>query len=121
MEDEAPRLMITKQHDVTVVELMDQQLLDEGSISRSGEKPYALVAAGAAPRLVLDFAEVGHMSSSALGMLITLHKRVREKDGRLWLCNIRPSIHEVFTITRLNEVFTICDSRQAALDDAAAS
>jgi anti-anti-sigma factor len=118
MEHQAPRLMITRQRDVTVVELMDQKILDEGSIARIGEKLYALVAAGT-PSLVLDFAEVAHMSSSALGMLITLHKRVREKDGRLWLCNIRPSIHGVFSSTRLDEVFTICDSRQAALDAAA--
>ena len=120
MEDQPPRLMVTKQNDVTVVELMDQKILEEGSIAKIGEKLYALVAAGA-PSLVLDFAEVGYMSSSALGMLITLNKRVREKDGRLWLCNIKPSIKEVFTITRLDEVFTLCDSRQAALDDAAVS
>jgi anti-sigma B factor antagonist len=55
------------------------------------------------------------MSSSALGMLITLHKRIREKNGQLKLCNIQPAIYEVFVITRLNEIFDIHQSQQQAL------
>ena len=64
---------------------------------------------------MVDFANVSHMSSSALGMLITLHKRVREKNGQLRLCNIQPAIREVFEITRLTEVFNICDSVEDAM------
>ena len=55
------------------------------------------------------------MSSSALGMLITLHKRIREKKGELRLSGIQPPIYEVFVITRLNEIFQICQSREEAL------
>ena len=120
MEQGASRLKIASEGDVTVVDLMDQKILDEASISQIGEELFALAASQETPRLALDFAQVGHMSSSALGMLITLHKRVREKDGRLALCNISPSIYEVFVITRLNEVFTVCDSREAAVAEAAA-
>ena len=54
-------------------------------------------------------------------MLITLHKRVRDKEGVLQLCNIRPSIHEVFEITRLTEVFGIRASREEAIREAASS
>ena len=115
MENQTARLKTTAHEDVTVVELMDQKILDESSIAQIGEQLYALAAAVPTPRIVLDFTHVAHMSSSALGMLITLHKRVREKDGRLWLCRICPSIYEVFVITRLNEVFTICETREAAL------
>ncbi len=120
MDSPEPRLKITAEADVKIVELMDEKLLDESTIAGIGERVCALAAAEDTPRLVLDFANVGHMSSSALGMLITLHKRVREKNGRLALCNISPSIHEVFVITRLNEVFTICDDRDAAVDSVAA-
>ena len=120
MADESSRVIVTNEGDVIVVELMDQKILDEGSISQIGEKLYSLAAGAEVPKIVLDFANVGHMSSAALGMLITLHKCVREKGGSMWLCGISETIHEVFVITRLNEVFAICSDRQSALDQATA-
>ena len=59
--------------------------------------------------LLLNFENVEHLSSAALGMLITLHKRIMESRGQLKLSNINPQIYEVFKITRLNKVFDIYD------------
>lgn len=114
--ERTPRLRISATGGVTVVELMDRRILDELSIGEIGEKLTTMVAQAADPKFVLDFASVAHMSSSALGMLITLHKRIREKGGELRLSGIQPAILEVFVITRLNEIFTICQTRQQALD-----
>ena len=49
-------------------------------------------------------------------MLITLHKRVREANGQLRLCNIQSAIGEVFKITRLNEIFQIYRNQKEAVD-----
>ena len=107
MQDEAGRLKAIKQGEVTIVELLDEKILDEAVISQIGERLSELVAQDAMPRIVMDFTQVGHMSSSALGMLITLH--------------IRPTIYEVFEITRLNQVFGILPSREEAVREATAS
>lgn len=115
MREESPRLNISDVDGVTLVELTDRKILDEVNISQIGEQLNVLVADADAPKLVLDFSRVSHMSSSALGMLITLQKRVREKNGQLRLCGIQPNIREVFVITRLNEIFEICDTREDAL------
>jgi anti-sigma B factor antagonist len=40
-------------------------------------------------------------------MLITLKKKVEEKQGKLKLSDINPQIYEVFKITRLNKIFDI--------------
>ena len=101
--------------DATVVELTEQKILDEVTISQIAAQLNALAAESDRPKIVVDFTQVSHMSSSALGMLITLHKRVREKNGQLRFCNIQPTIYEVFVITRLNEIFEIRSSRQEAL------
>jgi anti-sigma B factor antagonist len=116
MRDSSGRLNITTEGAAILVELADKKILDEVSISQIGEQLNSLVAGSPQPRLVLDFSSVGQMSSSALGMLITLHKRLREKNGQLRLCGIQPAIYEVFVITRLNEIFQICQTRQEALD-----
>ena len=115
MREPTPRLSVTNLGNVTVVELVDRKILDEIAISQIGEQLQALVAAAILPKFVLDFTQVAHLSSSALGMLITLHKRIRERHGELRFCGIGPAIHEVFTITRLNEIFQIHTTREAAL------
>ncbi|MCL2700928.1 MAG: STAS domain-containing protein [Phycisphaerae bacterium] len=115
MHENTPRLTVTNEGDVIVAELVDKKILDEVAITQIHEQLAALLGPVAAPKLVMDFARVAHMSSSALGMLITLHKRIREKQGELRLCGISPSIYEVFVITRLNEIFQISKTRPEAL------
>ncbi len=116
MREVSPRLSVTKDDDVTIVVLTDRKILDEVNIMQIGEQLSALAVGAGKPRMVLDFGNVAHMSSSALGVLITLNKRVRERKGELRLCNIQPAIYEIFVITRLNEIFQICPTRQEAID-----
>lgn len=115
MSEENPRMNVTQQNGVTIVELKDRKILDEMSIMQIGEQLNTLVAQSELPKIVMDFSNVGHMSSSALGVLITLHKRIRENHGQLRLCNIQPAIYEIFVITRLNEIFQISENRQEAI------
>ena len=108
--------IITSEHEGTVVaQFQDEDILDEVVIGKLGEQLNGLATAVDCPKIVLDFAHVQHMSSAALGMLITLQKRVRERKGQLRLCNIRPAIYEVFVITKLNEIFQIHTDRGSAL------
>jgi anti-sigma B factor antagonist len=113
---EHAKMNVTEQDGVTVVTLSEQRILDEMNIARIGKELQDLVAGAPVPKLVVDFRNVTNMSSSALGMLITLHKRVREANGQLRLCNIQPAIEEVFKITRLNEIFQIRESQADALE-----
>lgn len=122
MADENPRMNVGFEDGITLVELKDRKILDEMSIARIGEQLNALVARSSedkgapGPRFVIDFTNVAYMSSSMLGVLITVHKRIRERQGQLRLCCIQATIHEIFVITRLNEIFQICQTRQEAMD-----
>ena len=111
------RMTVEQAGDVIIVELKDRKILEEMSIMQIGEQLNAMVAKAEVPKVIIDFTNVAHMSSSALGILITLHKRIREKRGQLRLCGIQSAIYEIFVITRLNEIFSICQSRQEALGD----
>jgi len=119
MAEKSPHLKSIREGDVYVVELVDRKILDEMTISEISEELLAMAAEAEKPRIVLDFTNVTHWSSSAFSMLITLHKRVQEKSGHLRLCCIAPSVYEGFVITRLNEVFKICPSRDVAAREAA--
>lgn len=93
--------------DVAVVEFADRKILDEMCIHEIQEELTKLLAAGGPARLLLSFKNVEHLSSAALGMLITLKKKVEEAQGQLRLSDINPQIFEVFKITRLNKIFDI--------------
>ena len=116
MPNQSPQINTVVENDVMITELISQKILDEVIIAEIGAQLTDMADRSQHPQMVLDFSAVSHMSSSALGMLITLHHRVDEKDGELRLCCVQPSIYEVFVITRLNEMFKICKSRQEALD-----
>jgi anti-anti-sigma factor len=67
------------------------------------------------PRLVLNLEDVAHLSSSALGMLVTLDKHARARGGQMRLCGLSPSIREVLQLTKLVEVLSIDASVEASL------
>jgi len=66
--------------------------------------------------VLLHFGRVAFMSSSALGMLIRIHKKCVEYKIALKLSNIAPDILKVFKITSLDKLFDIHADAAAALD-----
>jgi anti-anti-sigma factor len=51
--------------------------------------------------VVLDFAKVTWLTSAGFRPLLSLHRRIRERGGRLVLCNLSPKVAEIFEVTRL--------------------
>ena len=115
MPSPEPHITVSKMNEIDVVEFVDRKILDELSITELGDQLQKVVESAPAIRLLLNFQNVEHLSSAALGMLITLEKRVKENEGTLKLCNINPQIYEVFKITRLNRLFAILDTTEEAL------
>ncbi len=106
---------ITSQKEVRIVEFTNNKILDEANIAEIGQTLKDLVAADATPKLLLDFVSVDHLSSAALGMLIDVNNKIREKNGKLRLASIKPQIYDVFVITKLNKLFRIYPDRAEAL------
>ncbi len=100
---------------VVRIEFVDRNILDEANIQQIGEEIGRIVESQAEPKVLISFQNVDHLSSAALGTLITINNKVREKDGQLRLAEIDPQIYEVFVITKLNKLFQIHDSTEQAL------
>ncbi len=109
------RLRVKKHNDVTEVEFIDRNILDEANIHQIREEIMGLIEASASPRLLVSFASVDHMSSAALGAMISINNAVKIKKGQLRLANIDPQIYEVFKITKLDKLFQIHDSTDSAM------
>ncbi len=115
MEQPSSHLKIKRSDSISVVEFADRKILEELSIQEIGEELDELVESEPGVKLLLNFKNVDHLSSAALGMLITLSKKIKERDGDLKLSDINRQIFEVFKITKLNRVFDIHDNADDAM------
>ncbi len=115
MPESNPPVSVTQQKDIRIVEFTNNKILDEGNIAEIGQTLNTLIDERGNPRVLLDFANVDHLSSAALGMLINVNNRIKQKNGMLRLTNIKPQIFEVFVITKLNKLFRILPSRAEAI------
>jgi anti-anti-sigma factor len=100
------RLQAEAVGDATVVRFRDPAL-DEANAEEVGKELLRLTAGLDRPRLRLNLGGVTYLTSTALGMLLVLRKRVRAAGGELTLEDVEPGVCEVFQVTRLTAVFTV--------------
>jgi anti-anti-sigma factor len=102
--------------DVTIVTFNERKILDELSVANMGEKLLGLVEAGTR-KMVLNFENVGALSSAALGKYFHLHRElVEERHGQMVLCCIVDHLLEVMRIMCMDRKFTIVKNEQEALE-----
>ncbi len=116
MNSHDSRLSVNKSDGATIVGFVDRNILDEANISQIGEEIGDIVAEDPSPKLLISFDNVDHLSSAALGTLITINNKIKAKDGQLRLANINEQILEVFRITRLDRLFQIHEHTNDAMD-----
>jgi len=115
MATKESRLTIESDGEITRVGFLEKDILEESIIQVIGDEIGTAIDSSPSPRLLIDFSNVRHLSSAALGMLITINNKVRQKSGQLRLSNIDKQIYEVFVITKLNKLFQIFDDSEEAL------
>jgi len=114
MAESDSRLVVHQEGDVTVIEFLDRNILEESSIQQISDEMLELIAKHDHPKLLINFENVDHLSSAALGTLIRANTKVTQKKGQVRLCNISSQIYEVFVITKLYKLFEIDKSVEEA-------
>ena len=54
-------------------------------------------------------------TSRFFGCLFSLHRKLREANGRLILCGTNPQVREVLRIMKLNMIFEIAENVEDAM------
>ena len=108
-------IRVKDQDGVKRIEFTERNILDEANIQQIGEEIGRIVDSQERPRVLINFHNVDHLSSAALGTLITINNKIRGKEGQLRLAEIDPQIYEVFVITKLNKLFQIFESAEQAM------
>lgn len=66
-------------------------------------------------RLVVDLTMVDYMDSSGVATLVEALQIARKNNTRMVLCGMKDRVRSIFEIARLDTVFSIAPSRDAAL------
>ena len=101
---------------VRVVRFRDRRVYDDRAVREVSEQILEAVAYPGPIQVVVDFSGVDLISSSLLGKLILLQRKVDASSGRLRLCEMSPTVRAVFRTSNLDRFFGIDRDRREALE-----
>ena len=101
--------------DVTIVRFTEPSILDAQLIQQISNELSQLADDRNNRKLLLDFTDVDFLSSSALGVFVTLKKKTDAAKLDLIMCGMNEDLRKVFKITNLDKLFRLEDDDQSAL------
>ena len=111
-----PRIEVSETEGILVISFRDRLLFDDRTVREVADQLGAALPNDGKPiRVVLDFSGVDLISSSLLGKLILLQRRVDGSGGKLRLCELSPTVQSVFRTSNLDRLFAILRDRRAAV------
>ncbi len=116
MSNVKPRISVDYTQEAVVITLADEKILQTAEIIALENSILPVIEGKGAVKVVMNFTNVQFLSSSVLGLLIRISKKIYEQDGQLRLCNINSKIFSIFKITRLDKVFDICKDLPGAMN-----
>ena len=100
-------LRVKNTEDGVRVNLLDCERMDEDILPAVREQLFALVERTGGVPLLLDMGAVHYLSSIGMGMLVSLHRKLKAAGGRLTLCNVPTPILDLLEITQLIRVLDV--------------
>ncbi len=70
---------------------------------------------------IIDLSQVRYISSSGIGVLITMLTKMRNAGGEVVLTSPSEHVKKLLIITKLNNIFTVYEDLQTALEKLTAS
>ncbi|MCA9077398.1 MAG: STAS domain-containing protein [Planctomycetaceae bacterium] len=99
---------------IVVVKFQKEQFTEEDNLEQFGIELFSLVDQYQFRKVVLSLAPVQYVTSSVLGKLITLHRKLGRNEGQLVLCDIHKNLENVLTTSKLMTYFTTAKDMSAA-------
>ena len=106
---------------VLIVSFQDASILDTLTIQKIGRELFELVESQAQRKVILDFGEVRFLSSTALGVLLTLRRKADKAGAAIALTRVRDELARVFEITNLDKLFQFFNTTEEAVAHLAAA
>jgi anti-anti-sigma factor len=113
MDYETPDMVVREMDGVTVVRLREPNFTGVNEIHHVTAELDAILARGVR-KLVVDFKHVEFIGSAALGMLISLQKKVDAKGGKMVLSHSE-NIAELLKVSHTTSIFKLAADPKVAM------
>lgn len=106
---------IKKESDVNIISL-EGELIDKTQASGLLHSIDGLIEKGEG-KFVFDLAGIQYLNSSGLNVLINVLTKSRKEGGDVIITNVSKKVNQLFLITKLNTIFTMAESKEAAISN----
>jgi anti-sigma B factor antagonist len=101
---------------VVIIPAHDVEKMRWDLIEQAAEIVMAPLKKTKTPMVVFDLSEVNFFGSVFLSLLLRCHKYVKTRGGELVICGPSPLARELLSVTSLDTLWAIYDTRQEALE-----
>ncbi len=108
-------LRIERNADALVVHFVEKRIHAEVVIAGMGTELDAVTVRPDCLKLVLNFSDVTFLSSAMLGKLVSVKKKIAEKNGVLRLCEMCPNVRLILKLTCLDQILDIRETEADAV------
>jgi anti-anti-sigma factor len=102
--------------DRAAVEVLRDRLTEEDNIEQFGHELSALVDKLNLRKIVLSLRNVRYLTSSVIGKVIMLHRRLGRESGRLILSELQPEVAGILAASHLLTYFETSPTAATALE-----
>lgn len=103
---------VKTEEDICVVRVLDRRI--DAAVALEFKETMRRSAVGSPPQIVLDLGHVDFIDSSGLGAIVATMKHLAP-ERTLILAGMTPTVDKVFKLTRMDSVFPIFPTLDAAL------
>lgn len=116
LADFHPRYLKVTEHDgILVVRFGVSHINDEENIEDLGHELFLLADQFGFKKIVLNMSGVEYITSSVVGKMITLHRKLHRNRGMMVISDLTPGVQDVLDASRLLSYFTHCEAEAAAI------
>lgn len=105
---------ITTQDNVTIVRFSSSFISAVQDLDDISKKITDFISANYPQKIVVDFHHVKFFSSSILGLLVYVRRKLQDYGGQIVISGINPQLHRVFKITNLDKIFNFYPDKETA-------
>lgn len=116
LADFRPRYLTATEHDgIVVVRFGVSHINDEENIEELGHELFLLTDQFGFQKIVLNLSGVEYITSSVVGKMITLHRKLHRNRGKMVISDLTPGVRDVLDASRLLTYFTHCEAEAQAI------
>lgn len=106
---------VAREGEIYIVVLDRKRLSDDDNLEQLSQDLNLLIEKQEVRRLVIHMSKVKYMTSSVIGRLIAVHRRINRIEGRMILAELTSDVAETLSASRLIEYFAVKPDLPSAL------